>query len=914
MNIWKNIPPDIRPKVRFWLPGAAMDENDLRQEMRALHERGFGGVECVVLSSLPEETARSEEGWGTEKWDRMVEIICDEAGKLGMSVDLTIGPAWPIASPVIKDADDPAGLRELTWGEIDITGFYDGPLPQRRTVRSEGTPSLVAAMAYKTAGDGVLVKDSYVDLTGNVTGERITCDLPQGSWKLFAFWEQPAVQKINAGQTYTIDHLGKAGAASMAKYWDGVFAKSDLPAMESLFCDSLEYEVAQEWTPGLEKIFLEKRGYSLIPFLPVVGMANSFPQGDIPGYKFEDIAVTDMINADFCEVLTQCYCENHLIPLDEMAASHGKTLRYQVAYNKPFEVERCGLHVALPENEALGRTSIDGQKAMAAAAHLGRKPRHSFECAAEFGHSYGQDYDDLMWWIKRALMAGMNAQVLHGASYSGKTSLPGVEWPGYEGFGKFVSNYWNRTPDIVHARGCMDAITRMNAVFRKQARVDCAIFRAQYSSDGLIGEYGFYPDGGKLSNHGYSYEFVSESLLKLPVCRVHDGILDKDGVGYKCLIIPASEKLSLEALKTLARLLDEGMKIVWTGEKPASGQFYCDANSPEKIAAWRAALDAAWNSPSVIHVSGLEDVPAALMSAHIYPDVMLNGERTAITAARTDGKHRYYAVYAHNCINYTPDPTFPAAQYAPGTAKPSYAHPGVPSRKTMSISILGEGNVSIMDPWSGSITPACFKKDGNGRMTGKIEIEEDEMVILCLEEGAEERPAQWENAALLPVALNAVTFFPFSPASEGEISFLRSKFSAEGRRMTVEKLVPWHEMDATLRHFGGSGEYEGTFVIPDIAPGSRFMLELGNVCDTFTVQVNGTDAAFPDQVLNRADITPLVHAGKNTLKIKVVSNLYNAVMPDEVVMGEYKIPFTPRSYGIWEDENHPLGVRVMKKA
>ena len=54
MNIWKNIPSDIRPKVRFWLPGAAMDENDLRQEMRALHERGFGGVECVVLSSLPE--------------------------------------------------------------------------------------------------------------------------------------------------------------------------------------------------------------------------------------------------------------------------------------------------------------------------------------------------------------------------------------------------------------------------------------------------------------------------------------------------------------------------------------------------------------------------------------------------------------------------------------------------------------------------------------------------------------------------------------------------------------------------------------------------------------------------------------------------------------------------------------------
>ncbi|MEY8327188.1 hypothetical protein AALB47_25350 [Lachnospiraceae bacterium 54-11] len=45
------------------------------------------------------------------------------------------------------------------------------------------------------------------------------------------------------------------------------------------------------------------------------------------------------------------------------------------------------------------------------------KNRYSFECAAEFGNSYGQDYEDLFWWIKRSLMAGMNAQVLHGVSF-----------------------------------------------------------------------------------------------------------------------------------------------------------------------------------------------------------------------------------------------------------------------------------------------------------------------------------------------------------------------------------------------------------------------------------------------------------------------------------------------------------------
>ncbi|NBJ99922.1 hypothetical protein D5282_22165 [bacterium 1xD8-48] len=70
------------------------------------------------------------------------------------------------------------------------------------------------------------------------------------------------------------------------------------------------------------------------------------------------------------------------------------------------------------------------------------KNRYSFECAAEFGNSYGQDYEDLFWWIKRSLMAGMNAQVLHGASYSGgywgvlseNGNIPGTQWPGYAFF------------------------------------------------------------------------------------------------------------------------------------------------------------------------------------------------------------------------------------------------------------------------------------------------------------------------------------------------------------------------------------------------------------------------------------------------------------------------------------------------
>lgn len=104
--------------------------------------------------------------------------------------------------------------------------------------------------------------------------------------------------------------------------------------------------------------------------------------------------------------------------------------------------------------------------------------------------------------------------------------IAGVQWPEFEGFGKLVSNYWNRTPSVSDARGMTDTITRMNIIFRNQAKVDCAIFRDSYINPGVGGEFCLYPDDGVLSNYGYSYEFVSEELLKLPVSRVTNHRLD----------------------------------------------------------------------------------------------------------------------------------------------------------------------------------------------------------------------------------------------------------------------------------------------------------------------------------------------------------------------------------------------------
>ena len=939
----EKIPMEARPGVRYWVPAAAMDETDFREEIRQLYARGFGRIELVVLSGRNPELDRSEDGWGTENWDRMVRIAADETEKLGMKLDIANGPGWPISSPVIKDADDPAALRELTYGEFTLSAgtHYEGPLPERKTVRPEGTPKLVAVMAYPEVSERILKQSGYIDLSAALSpdGKSLCFDLPEasegttGQYRIFAFYEQPAVHKINSGMNYVIDHLGKAGVEACKAYWDPIFEKYDYPSMESFFCDSLEYVVTLEWTPGFETFFEEKYGYDLRPFLPVVGEHPSIlAVPEVAGCSFEDPKIGEMVNREFMEALTYCYCENHLRGLEEMANAYGKTIRYQVAYNKPFEEEISALYPGIPENEALGRPTFDGMKDMAAAAHLGRKKRYSFECAAEFGFGYNQTYEDLLWWIKRAQMAGMNAQVMHGASYSGayygslseNGRVPGAEWPGYEGFGKFVSNNWNRTLSIEDARKVLDRIARTNRIFLGTKKVDAAILRSDYTNTGDGGEGCFYNDGGKLQNAGFSYEFVCESLLKLPVCRVKDGVLDPEGPAYRALIVMPGVELSLEGIRTLRRLQREGLPVVLCEERYPC-RFYSDYADEKRREEWEEEFAALLSSAKEAGlVSMIEDVPETLLSRGIGPRIRTQCSHDLITAVHETEDCNFYILYANNRVEFdwkdlSFGTTHVSGGFRPGTTKNTYERPGDASRSYAELSIESRGPLFVYDPWNNSFRPSGLSADGT-RVKGGLWIEEDEMLILAEDKtGCQEPAGRKAFAAVspaselnrIPIRFERLQVNAFEPEKPEEYSFLRSRFSAESRTYIIEKAEDFAKIDPELEHFAGKGTYSGSFTV-EKKDGIRYMLKLGKAADTLLAAVNGQEVEGLDQVFRRADITDLIADGRNLISVRVMTNLHARLTKSFDPKDYEHTPFCPPSMehrsGLFEEPGFPIGV------
>lgn len=938
---WEKISNEAKPKIRYWLPAAAMDEEDLKQELKLLKERGFGGVEVVTLLNTTPEILKGEDGWGTDNWNEMVRVIADTTKELDMSMDLANGPSWPISMPAIENAEDPAAINELTYGVIECPadGHYEGKLPERRVKQEEGTPKLVQVMAYLEREEKILVQDSYQDLSVQVVGDEdktmIDCRLPdvkEGErWLIFAFYSQPSVHKTGLDQYYVVDHLSKAGAKVCEDYWKPIMGKyNNYPSMESFFCDSLEYRVCFDWTPEFPEEFEKRRGYSILPYLPVIGVEKLYPEPDNPGYHFEQHEISEMINQDYLETLTQCYCENHLDSLEKMAEEFGKTIRYQVAYNKPFEGERSALHVGIPENEALGRPAMDYQKTMAAAAHLGRKKRYSFECGAEFGNAYGQNYEDLFWWVKRSLMSGMNAQVLHGASYSGayhgkyskEGQIPKVNWPGYEAFGKVVSNYWNRTLSVEDARGCMDTIARLNAVFLKKAKIDCAIYRESYQNTGLGSEFCFYQDDGALAKYGYSYETVSPTLLELPVCKVKNGILDKDGVGYKCLIVPEQKAVSYAFLLKVQELLEDKFKVAWIGNKPEQGLYYAEWNDERKQEKWTSLMNRVWALEEMIHVAAISEVPEALKQHKVLANVELDGTADVITAMHVDEEKKvnYYALYAYNKIKCTPEEPNPeelacSAMYQRGTTKGTYQRPGIKSQKIIPVKLKGRGQVFQCNPWNGEITPLDFVIENN-YCTGKVAIEEDEMIILAVFEeerkGTELKNAEKKVEKEISVNIHSLELERFEADDIRETVFFRSHFSKDKKVIKLQKLLPWNELDPSLEKFAGRGTYFGSIHIDKIDK-KRYVLRLGEVSDTFHVYINGTKAQFPDQVLKEVDITRELIEGTNEIKIIVVSNLYNCLLSDDMERtAPFKVPYIQKKYGVWETEDKKCTLFVME--
>ncbi|MEU5597561.1 glycosyl hydrolase [Streptomyces sp. NPDC020298] len=917
---WFADPPrPVRPRFRWWWPDGLVDPDEIAREIDQIADAGFGGVEiAAVHHSIKDKSVldTAHHGWGSGPWREGVEAALRRAARRGLTVDLTLGPSWPVAVPGLTP-DDEAAARELVHGRVSLAGgaTYAGPVPPPARAAAAGVTKqrLLAVQAARvepansTRKETGLDPTTLIDLTDTVTDSTLTWTAPDdGDWVLISYWQRGSGQQPESGPhsspaAYAVDHFSAEGTAAITGFWDGRLLT---PAMRRLlkaaggafFEDSVELETdGLIWTPGLPDAFEKHTGRALRPYLPVLVLDKSNQV-----FAFE-AQLTRQIRHDFWETVSGLFNRHHLRALRDWAHSVGMDLRAQ-PYGLQTDAIASAAILDIPEGESLGFKNLDDFRCLAGGRDMAGRTVLSCEAGAYNGSAYSTTWDRFLRTMGGAYAAGVNQTVVHGFSYA---TAPQVSWPGFAAFSPYngapgYGESWGpRQPTWQHLADISGYLGRVHRVLQAgTARADVAVFRQTgYTATG-IGASWFTATGVPL---GWTHQFLSGPLLDLPGATVSDGRLAPDGPAYKALFVEgdffygSTPTLSVTDARKVLQLARAGLPVVLFGAfdqaltpgVPGEGE----TDELRGILARLLAL------PGVARVTDKTAIGDALTRLGVTPDARYATSSTLLNAHRATAEADFY--YLCN------------GKHAE-TVKPPVA--AIDHEVTLRRTRGGATVPYLLDPWTGKTARiAQYAQDGRD-FTLRVTLQPGQVMIVALGRpglfgdrdgsrphalatdadaalytrrglavragGAGTYTTRLSGGRTVTTAVRSVPA-PVTPArwqlqvDDFQPGTDATRTERVRRTLTLDTLLPWSQIPE-LTDSAGIGRYRTTVTLPagwDSSHGAY--LELGQVSDTFRVTVNGTRLPPADRLRTFVDLGALLRRGDNTLEIEVATPLIN---------------------------------------
>ncbi|OLT08861.1 hypothetical protein BJF90_12095 [Pseudonocardia sp. CNS-004] len=389
-------PPDGRVMMRWWWFGPFVEEAELARELEAMAAAGIGGVEVAAVYPLStSEAEREAGGFLSERHLSRLRFAAETADRLGLRFDVTLGSGWSYGGPHITDE---TAARRLRWDAREVP-------PRALRIAPQPWPGDELVAAY--VGDGseqepptrwepLAVDDGAVEVPAG-SGPRVVLlaiSSPTGQ----------NVKRAAAGaEGPVLDHCSRAATeAHLRAVADPILAAVGSELVTAVFCDSLEVYAA-DWTPALPAEFRARRGYDLLPELPLLHTRGEGSQ---------------RLRADVAATLGELYEENFVAVAAEWAAAHDVLFRIQ-SYGQPPGTLSAYRHADLPEGEGWGWRSVTQTKWATSAAHLyDRRVVSSETWTWVHSPSFAATPLDLAGEAHEHLLLGVNQLIGHGWPYS----------------------------------------------------------------------------------------------------------------------------------------------------------------------------------------------------------------------------------------------------------------------------------------------------------------------------------------------------------------------------------------------------------------------------------------------------------------------------------------------------------------
>lgn len=894
---FQNPPKIYRPMVRWWWPGGDVTDQELRREVRALDEAGFGGAEIQPFliglnPHMPDDARNRVNDYLTPAFFSHVRASLEEAAHRGLWIDYTFGSGWPFGGGQAITPE--LASLELRYSAIHVRGpqpFHArldfpksvagmGAMIAKMSGLSETWPTgweerwkkrqkLVAVVAVRGQAaevaplrsmfsltpdglvkkTGILEANTAVVLTNQVSSDgTLDWNIPEGDWNIFTFAQMPADLRViggaGGGPQLVLDHLKRAAFEAHARrvgdrakpYIGEFFGKS----MRAIFCDSLEVQAYLYWTDDFLKEFRRRRGYDLIPFLPILRVPgrgdpyNSYPSA--PVYDISEIG--ERVRRDYWQTVSDLMIDNFYKPFDEWAARNHMLSRVQ-AHGAPADVLKIYGLANIPETEDLydnGR--YDFLKMASSAGDVYGRKIVSSESFVWMGKAYQTTPEKIKRYTDELITAGINEIVYHGFPYV-YMDRPEPGWHPFADPLPFSTHmnehnpFWRYEPMV---NGYMTRLQYISQAGTKKAPV--AIYRGALSYDAL---HPVPPDpriDTNLLEAGYDFDHINtDALLRGSVAGGQ--LITPGGAKFDVLVFQNEQRIPVELAEKLVDFARNGLPMIFVETAPSGEAGYLDFEHKNQQA--QTLMKQVLASPRV----------------RMAPDAA----RAVVECGQL----------AKPNLRFTSSASVPFIEKQIGDLDAFFLRNSSPEYKKIDLEFASKASPEIWDAWTGKIGERNFeRKDGNVEMTLDLPPYGSQLIVFDPNDTSASGPATARFVPGQKIHIGAGTWNLHVDGIDGQGKHVERDFNLPG-------LVDWAKF-APLEQFSGRGTYTTRFKLDPLKNKSRVSLDLGGVNDVAEITVNGEKGPTLLMRPYQADITALVKPGENLLEITVVNTLFNSVL------------------------------------
>lgn len=569
---------EAKPLFRWWWNGNRLSKDEVERELELMDEAGIGGIEInpIQMPEQAENLVGEEVKWLSDEWINYLEFTIEKAHDLGMVTDLIVGTGWPFGGEFLSPDETIQGLKVES---IKVTGPVQKAitLPKAEEGHSAIKSVVLFPSSISSMADGAEIKTTEGQ-------ETVTIEIPKGEHTLLILvWQnnfRTVMHGAPGGAGPVLDHFNKNAVVKYLNHMSNAIkrktGKKTLEGIRAMFCDSIELNGAN-WTHGFEDTFKERRGYDLVPYLPLL-LSNEI--------AIDPVLEDELKRAryDYSLTLSEIFMESFIIPFHDWCHENGTLSRYQ-AYGHPWLYTDLVDGYLVPDIPEGDQWLFNGgwqpyadvnqiryaiwNKYTSSAGHLAQRKIISTEAMTNTAGVFKASLK----YIKQAtdlnVATGINHLVLHGFNYS----PPEAGFPGWVRYGCYFNDqnpWWQYMP--VWSK----YTARLSQVFQDSTPVSQVAIAGPtldiWASHGLdrnpfnLDPWYLHALWQALNHNGYGTDYVNAQLLK--GARLENGKLAIGQMTYEVLILCDIETMHAEVAHHLEELTMQGARIVIIGKKP----------------------------------------------------------------------------------------------------------------------------------------------------------------------------------------------------------------------------------------------------------------------------------------------------------------------------------------------------------